>query len=111
MTSRESMNADLLKSPSTDPTSIYRYRDGLYAVDLLSAAISHLNFFTWLHDLGRPADLRTICQELDLRARPADVMLTMLTAMGLLEKADGAFLAWDSSICYADGERLDVVFE
>src|ERR1051325_8058875 len=46
---------DLLQLPSTDPTSIYRYRDGLYAVDLLTAAISHLDFFTWLNQ--HPSDL------------------------------------------------------
>ena len=34
---------DLFRSPATDPTSIYRYRDGLYAADLLTAAISHLD--------------------------------------------------------------------
>ncbi len=37
---------DLLRSPETDPTSIYRYRDGLYAADLLTAALCHLDFIT-----------------------------------------------------------------
>jgi SAM-dependent methyltransferase len=80
---------DLLQSPSTDPTSIYRYRDGLYAVDLLTAAISHLDFFTWLNE--HPASLPVICHALDLRERPADVMLTLFTAMGLLRTENGAF--------------------
>jgi SAM-dependent methyltransferase len=80
---------DLLQSPSTDPTSIYRYRDGLYACDLLAAAISHLDFFTWLNE--HPSDLTAICRSLDLRERPTDVMLTLFTSMGLLCSENGIF--------------------
>jgi len=84
---------DLLRSPATDPTSIYRYRDGLYACDLLTAAISHLDFFSWLNE--RPADRPTICRSLDLRDRPADVMLTLFTAMGLLQNSNEIFSLTD----------------
>ena len=84
---------DLLQSPATDPTSIYRYRDGLYAIDLLTAAISHLDFFTWLN--GHPGDRQMICRSLDLRERPADVMLTLFTAMGLLQSLNGVFSLTD----------------
>ena len=80
---------DLLQSPSTDPTSIYRYRDGLYASDLLTAAISHLDFFTWLNE--HPSALTAICRSFDLRERPADVMLTLFTAMALLRSENGIF--------------------
>ena len=31
--------------PETDPTGILRYRDGIYAVDLLTAAIVEFDFF------------------------------------------------------------------
>jgi predicted O-methyltransferase YrrM len=79
----------LLQRPATDPTSIYRYRDGLYAADLLTAAVSHLDFFTWLND--HPADLPTICRDLELKLRPADVAVTLFTAMGLLESENGVF--------------------
>lgn len=75
---------DLLRSPSTDPTSIYRYRDGLYAADLLTAAICHVDFFNWLNH--RPADAPTICRALGFKERPLDVMLTLFTAMGLLQR-------------------------
>jgi len=75
---------DLLRHPLTDPTSIYRYRDGLYATDLLTAAICHLDFFNWLKE--HPADQQTICHSLVLQERPVDVMLTLFTAMGLLQK-------------------------
>lgn len=83
------MSLDLLQTPETDPTSIYRYRDGLYAVDMLTAAICHLDLFTWLAD--HPADKATICRQFDLRDRPTDVMLTLLTAMGHLQNNEGTF--------------------
>jgi len=87
---------DLLHAPSTDPTSIYRYRDGLYGADLLTVAVSHLNFFSWLNEHS-PADLSAICKGLDIRARPADVMLTLLTAMGLLKLEQEAFSLTDTA--------------
>jgi predicted O-methyltransferase YrrM len=80
---------DFIQSPSCDPTSIYRYRDGLYAPDLLTVAVSHLDLFSRLNT--QPAAKSTICAELDLRDRPADVMLTLLTAMGLLRSEEGVF--------------------
>jgi SAM-dependent methyltransferase len=75
---------DLLRYPAIDPTSIYRYRDGLYAADLLTAAICHLDFFKCLN--GHPADSKTISRALGLKERPLDVMLTLFTAMGLLRR-------------------------
>jgi hypothetical protein len=75
---------DLLRRPGTDPTSLYRYRDGLYATDLLTAAMCHLDFFKWLGE--RSADLQTICGSLGLKERPVDVMLTLFSAMGLLQR-------------------------
>jgi hypothetical protein len=80
---------DLLRQPATDPTSIYRYRDGLYAVDLLTAAICHLDFFSWLAE--HPSDKADICRALGLHDRPADVMLTLFTAMGHLRQENGIF--------------------
>ncbi len=84
---------DLLRSPATDPTSIYRYRDGLYAADLLTAALSHLDFFTWLH--AHPGDKSTICQSLALKERPVDVMLTLFTAMDLVRREGDTFVLTD----------------
>lgn len=80
---------DLTLEPKTDPTDIYRYRDGLYAVDLLTAAITGLDFFTWLSK--NPSDRQTICRSLEIMERPTDVMLTLFTAMGLLENRSGVF--------------------
>jgi predicted O-methyltransferase YrrM len=81
---------DLLRHPSTDPIELYRYRDGLYATDLLTAAICHLDFFNWLS--GNPSDQQTICRSLGLKERPVDVMLTLFTAMGLVQKKGDFFL-------------------
>ena len=81
---------DFMLEPLTDPTSIYRYRDGLYAVDLLTAAIAHLDFFTWLNE--HPSDKQTICRSLQLQERPVDVMLTLFTTMGLLQAEEGVFI-------------------
>jgi O-methyltransferase len=80
---------DLTLRPATDPTTIYRYRDGLYATDMLTAAVAHLDFFTWLGE--HSADRPTICRTLGLEERPTDVMLTLFTAMGLVEARHGVF--------------------
>jgi predicted O-methyltransferase YrrM len=79
----------LTSRPATDPTPLYRYRDGLYAVDLLSAAIVFLDFFTWLN--SHPADQPSICRSLGLAERPVDVMLTLFSANGLVRKEGPIF--------------------
>lgn len=81
---------DLTRAPQTDPLSIYRFRDGMYAADLLTAAIAHLDFFSWLAD--HPADTAAICRHFATHERPTDVMLTLFAAMGLVERDhQGAF--------------------
>lgn len=81
---------DLTSLPRTDPLEIYRHRDGLYAVDLLTAALTEFDFFTWL--AAYPGNHDAICRGLGLAPRPADVMLTLFTAEGYLARAvDGAF--------------------
>ena len=74
--------------PTTDPVEIYRYRDGLYAVDLLTAALTEFDFFTWLD--RNPADKTAICEGLAIAERPADVMLTLFAANG--------YIAFDGSV-------------
>lgn len=81
--------AHLIQEPATDPLQIYRARDGIYAVDLLAAGLVHLDFFTWLSD--HASDLGAICAHFKIHPRPADVMLTLFTAMGLTTKAGGCF--------------------
>jgi SAM-dependent methyltransferase len=80
---------DPLASPVTDPTALYAIRDGLYAADMLIAAVSALDFFTWLDD--HPGTIDDIAAHFGFHRRPVDVMTTMFVAMGLLER-DGSRL-------------------
>jgi O-methyltransferase len=64
-------------------------------VDLLAAAITGLDFFTRL--AKQPADLKTICKLFAIHERPADVMLTLFTAMELLRQRDGVFELTDTA--------------
>jgi SAM-dependent methyltransferase len=82
---------NLTHVPNTDPLEIYRYRDGLYAADLLTAAIVHLDFFTWL--ASNPSDKAAICQAFGTTERPTDVMLTLFAANGFVEARSGVFHA------------------
>jgi SAM-dependent methyltransferase len=84
---------DLTLAPKTDPIEIYRYRDGLYAVDLLTAAIVYLDFFTWL--AKNPSDAAAICVHFGTAARPTDVMLTLFTANGFIVSRGGVFQVTD----------------
>jgi hypothetical protein len=79
----------LRPEPTSDPTVLYRYRDGLYAADLLATALVHLDFFTWLET--NPCDKPAICAHFQTTERPTDVMLTLFTAMGLLSGRAGKF--------------------
>jgi len=80
---------DLRREPVTDPLPLYRYRDGLVAVDLLGAAVAHLDLFTWL--AAQPATLGAIAQQFELQLRPTDVMMTLFNAMGLTTPSGGVF--------------------
>ena len=80
------MSHALMQAPATDPTQIYRYRDGLYAEDMLIVGIVWLDLFSWL--ASRPSDAAAIRQKFALTERPTDVMLTLFVAMGLLERRE-----------------------
>ncbi len=80
---------DLRRLPTADPSRAYRYRDGLYAADLVTAALVHHDFFTWLAEA--PSDLYSICQHFGFAERPADVMMTLFTANGFVTCDDGVY--------------------
>jgi predicted O-methyltransferase YrrM len=84
------MHHDLTAAPQIDPTAVYRWRDGLYAVDLLACAIVHLDLFTFLAQ--RPATKEEICSHFQITDRPTDVMLTLFVAMGFLRRGTGSDL-------------------
>ncbi|MGH4015466.1 MAG: methyltransferase [Pseudonocardiaceae bacterium] len=68
-----------------DPTALYRVRDGVYAPDLLIAAVAEFDLFSWLAR-REPVTAAQLCAELGLAARPADVLLTYCAALGLLDR-------------------------
>jgi 3-hydroxy-5-methyl-1-naphthoate 3-O-methyltransferase len=80
---------DLTQRPTTDPTEIFHERDGIYAPELLAAAIVGFDFFSWLAQ--SPANKQMICGSFGFAERPVDVMLTLFSAMGYLEKRAGRF--------------------
>src|SRR5215207_4489642 len=80
---------DLRTVPVTDPVEIYRVRDGIYAADMLLAAIVHLDLFSWLEQ--HPATPVGICRAFETVARPTGVMLTLFAAMGLVEERQEVF--------------------
>jgi predicted nicotinamide N-methyase len=80
----------LLSEPASDPLPLYHLRDAIVATDLLAAAIAHLDFFTWLD--AHPATLGAICAHFEIHPRPTDVLMTLLTAQGLVQQNGGVFL-------------------
>ena len=83
------MAHELTRQPETDPTQIYRYRDGLYAQDMLIAGLVWLDLFTWL--ASHPSDAAAIRKQFEITERPTDVMLTLFAAMELLERKGGVY--------------------
>jgi len=79
---------DLTAAPATDPLNIYRYRDGLYAVDLVTAALS-VDFFSTL--AAQPGSIADICARFGFTERPVDVMLTLFATQGWVRAEDGVF--------------------
>lgn len=77
--------------PESDPTTILRYRDGIYAVDLLTAAITEFQFFDYLAD--QPGTLTDICEHFGWDRRPADVLVTLAKANGLVEEGENGVLS------------------
>ena len=75
---------------NTDTLALLRRRDGLFATDLLIVALGKLDLVNWIAARCAgcaPPDAASIGHELGLAARPTDVLLTLLVAMGLLDRA------------------------
>jgi hypothetical protein len=82
---------DLTRLPASDPTELFRLRDGLYGPEMVGAAVVGLDFFTRI--AKAPADAPSVCASFGLAERPTDVMLTLFCALGLLENRAGVFHA------------------
>ena len=68
-----------------DPTELYRLRDGAYAADLLIASVAEFDMFTWLARHG-PVPATELRDAQGWAERPADVLLTLAAAHGLLQR-------------------------
>jgi hypothetical protein len=70
--------------PLTDPTSILRYRDGVYAIDLLTAAVTEFRLFDSLRE--QPGTVADLCARYGWDERPADALVTLCLANGYLDR-------------------------
>jgi predicted O-methyltransferase YrrM len=73
---------NLTAAPTTDPLTLYRYRDSLYAVDLITAALVEFDFFSHVQRI--PGTEQEIAQHFGFHPRPLHVLLTLCQAMGLV---------------------------
>ncbi len=80
---------DLTASPKSDPLRAYRYRDGIYAGDLILTAIVHLDLFTWLG--ANPSTKQAIQDHYQFAERPLDVLLTLCAANGFIALQNGIY--------------------
>ncbi|MDB6071793.1 MAG: Methyltransferase [Verrucomicrobiales bacterium] len=77
------MSHPLAHPPASDPALLLRFRDRQYSAELLAAALLHFDCFTWMKDHPGCTD-GELCLEFDWIARPADVLMTLCRASGLL---------------------------
>ncbi len=82
------MNPILIKSPTTDPFQILRYRDRQYAAELIAVALLHYDLFSWL-DSEQAVTTERILKHYGICERPTDVLLTLCRANGFLKTCIG----------------------
>lgn len=75
--------AGTMRGPQTDPTPIFEHFRGSYGSELLTAAVAHFQLFGLLAE--EPLSLNDLRRFLGLAERPANVLVTALRAMRLLE--------------------------
>ncbi len=68
---------------TSDPSILLRYRDSIYATDLLICVIAHFDLFTSM--VEKQTDFLTTCKDHGIHDRPAQVMLSLFLSMNLLE--------------------------
>jgi SAM-dependent methyltransferase len=94
-----------MKDPTieNDPSRLFRYRDSIYASDLLVCAIAFFDFFTFLNEGPRTFD--EICDKMRIQPRPADVLLSLLLSMELIETHDNRYALTDLSATYLVSDK------
>jgi SAM-dependent methyltransferase len=78
------MMRSALTLPATDATTIFEHFRGAYATELLTVAVAHFQVFEKL--ATGPLSWEQFRQQTGLAERPAQVLVTALAAMGLLER-------------------------
>ncbi|MGC8764680.1 MAG: methyltransferase [Brevinematia bacterium] len=86
---------DFFKIPPVSPKRIFGLRESSFANDLFISAVSHFDFFNFLD--RNPSDIEGICNSLNIKKRPADVMLTLFKAYGFINEMDGVFYLSETS--------------
>jgi SAM-dependent methyltransferase len=81
-----------------DPSRLLRYRDSMYASDLLVCAVAYFDFFTFLNE--GPKTFDEICENMRIQPRPADVLVSLLVAMELIESREHGYGLTDLSATY-----------
>ena len=76
--------------PQTDPTAIFEVFRGNHATELLAAAVHHLGVFRIV--ASGPLGFDELRDRLGLAERPANVLLTALRAMGLIDRRTDGLL-------------------
>jgi acetylserotonin N-methyltransferase len=90
-----------------DPSALLRARDGIYAADLLIAAIVELDFFN--RTSHRSWTFEEIVSEFQIAARPADVLLTLLCAMKLVDKDRESYrIRQEAEVFLSQNSRWDL---
>ncbi len=84
--------------PEESPAKIFTLRESAFAKDLFIAAVSHFNLIPLLDE--SPSDIDTICGSLGIKPRPADVMLTLFKAYGLIREKRGIYYLTDTARVY-----------
>mgnify|MGYP000880152521 FL=1 len=76
------MSPEPMTPPRRDASPIFEHFRGVYATELLTAAVAHFNLFGLLAE--SPQDAGTLGGALGLDSRPIIVLTGALRAMGLL---------------------------
>ncbi len=81
-----------------DPSRLLRYRDSIYASDLLVCAIAYFDFFTFLNKGSKT--FNEICDKMRFQSRPADVLVSLLVSMELIETCEHKYGLTELSATY-----------
>lgn len=82
----------------TSPQRILRLRESAFAADLFITAVSHFDFFNRLDK--SPAGIAAIGSVLKIKERPADVILTLFKAYGLIRERNKRYELTDTARDY-----------